>query len=252
MKIQKLLAGVVTAVLGLSITGMTSANADTESVTISKSYTTEDVKNLQDFILAKDPPDLSEKDYDLNHDGVWDVSDLCMMKNQCIEEDETGKTLVAYYSASGTTERIAEFIAEETNADVFVITPVAEYTDSDLNWTDPNSRVVQEHNNPDTRHVELVQTIPNDFASYDNIFIGYPIWWQEASWVIDDFVTENDFTGKNVIPFCTSMSSPLGESGTKLAEMAGTGNWLDGMRFRSSSTEISVKEWVKSLDLKKK
>lgn len=143
------------------------------------------------------------------------------------EPEETEKNLVAYYSASGTTERIADYIAEEMNADVFVITPVNEYTDADLNWTDSNSRVVQEHNNPDTRHVELVQTIPDNFDSYDNVFIGYPIWWQEAAWVVDDFVTENDFTGKNVIPFCTSMSSPLGESGTKLAAMAGTGNWLE-------------------------
>lgn len=167
------------------------------------------------------------------------------------EPEETGKNLVAYYSASGTTERIADYIAEEMNADVFIITPVNEYTDADLNWTDSSSRVVQEHNNPDTRHVELVQTIPDNFESYDNVFIGYPIWWQEAAWVVDDFVTENDFTGKNVIPFCTSMSSPLGESGTKLAAMAGTGNWIEGIRFTSRSSEEDVKERARGLDLTK-
>lgn len=111
--------------------------------------------------------------------------------------------------------------------------------------------MVQEHEHPDTRHVELVQTTPDNFADYDNAFIGYPIWWQEAAWVVDDFVKENDFTGKNVIPFCTSMSSPLGESGTKLAAMAGTGNWLDGMRFTSRSTRESVQEWAAGLDLTK-
>ena len=167
------------------------------------------------------------------------------------EPEETEKNLVAYYSASGTTERIADYIAEEMNADVFVITPVNEYTDADLNWTDSNSRVVKEHNDPDNRHVELVQTVPDNFDSYDNVFIGYPIWWQEAAWVVDDFVTENDFTGKNVIPFCTSMSSPLGESGTKLAAMAGTGNWLEGIRFTSRSSESDVKEWARGLDLTK-
>ena len=176
-----------------------------------------------------------------------------MMRNKYAEENEdTQKNLIAYYSASGTTERIAEYIAEEINADLFVITPKDEYTDADLNWTDLNSRVVQEHNNPDTRHVELVQTTLDNFDEYDNVFIGYPIWWQEASWVVDDFVKGNDFTGKNVIPFCTSMSSPLGQSGIKLSEMAGTGNWLEGMRFTSSSSESSIEEWISSLDLSQK
>ena len=146
------------------------------------------------------------------------------------------KTLVAYYSASGTTDRIAQFIAEEMNADTFVITPVDEYTDADLDWTDSSSRVVTEHYDPN-RHTELVTVTPESFDNYDNIFIGYPIWWQEAAWVVNDFVMENDFTGKNVIPFCTSMSSPLGESGTKLAAMAGTGNRLEGMQFTSYSSQ---------------
>lgn len=168
------------------------------------------------------------------------------------ETEETPKNLVAYYSASGTTEKIADYIAEAVNADMFVITPADEYTDADLDWTDSESRVVKEHNDRDNVHVELVQTVPDNFEEYDNVFIGYPIWWQEASWVVNDFVTENDFTGKNVIPFCTSMSSPLGESGKLLSEMAGTGNWLDGIRFTSRSDKETVQTWAKSLDLTKK
>lgn len=167
------------------------------------------------------------------------------------QKKDEPKNLVAYYSASGTTEKVADYIAEAVNADVFVITPVDVYTDEDLDWTDSNSRVVYEHNNPDTTHVELVQIVPDNFDTYDNVFIGYPIWWQEAAWVVDDFVTENDFTGKNVIPFCTSMSSPLGDSGKLLAEMAGTGNWLEGMRFTSRSDKETVQNWAKSLDLTK-
>lgn len=230
--------------------GLFSANADTERATTDSTYTTADIQNLQNFLLERETPDLSKKDYYLNGDGVWNVLDLSLMKQQ-YQPQTSGKTLVAYYSASGTTERIAEYLAEEMNADVFVITPVNEYTSTDLNWTDSNSRIVQEHEHPDTRHVELVQTTPEHFADYDNVFIGYPIWWQEAAWVVDDFVKENDFTGKNVIPFCTSMSSPLGESDTKLATMAGTGNWLDGMRFTSYSTKESVQAWVAGLDLAK-
>ena len=244
MKVKRLLASIITAVLGLSMTGLISANADTEPK--NSSYTIEDIKNLQDFLLVRDIPDLSGKDYDLNDDGRWDVSDLCLMKQQYVKSQNAGKTLVAYYSASGTTERIADFIAEEMNADVFV----NEYTSADLNWTDQNSRVVTEHNDPN-RHTELVTVTPENFDNYDNVFIGYPIWWQEAAWVVDDFVKENDFTGKNVIPFCTSMSSSLGESGTKLAEMAATGNWLEGMRFTSRSSEEAVKAWASGLDLTK-
>ncbi|MGB4092489.1 MAG: flavodoxin, partial [Ruminococcus flavefaciens] len=107
-----------------------------------------------------------------------------------------------------------------------------------------------EHND-ENRHTELVSVDVPDWESYDNVFIGYPIWWREASWVVDDFVKENDFTGKNVIPFCTSMSSPLGDSGTLLAEMAGTGNWLEGMRFTSSSAKETVQSWATGLDLPK-
>ena len=158
------------------------------------------------------------------------------------------KTLVAYYSASGTTDRIAQFIAEEMNADTFVITPVDEYTDADLDWTDSSSRVVTEHNDPN-RHTELVTVTPESFDNYDNIFIGYPIWWGIAAWPVDTFVEANDFTGKTVIPFATSASSGLGESGQLLAELAGTGDWQEGMRFRSSVSEGDVQEWLDSLSL---
>mgnify|MGYP000821819858 CR=1 FL=1 len=158
------------------------------------------------------------------------------------------KTLVAYYSASGTTDRIAQFIAEEMNADTFVITPVDEYTDADLDWTDSSSRVVTEHNDPN-RHTELVTVTPESFDNYDNIFIGYPIWWGIAAWPVDTFVEANDFTGKTVIPFATSASSGLGESGQLLAELAGTGDWQEGMRFRSSVSEGDMQEWLDSLSL---
>ncbi len=79
------------------------------------------------------------------------------------------------------------------------------------------------------------------------MFVGYPIWWGIAAWPVNGFVSANDFTGKTVIPFCTSASSGIGESGTLLEELAGTGNWLEGMRFRSNASEETVQEWVRSL-----
>ncbi|MDO5350965.1 MAG: flavodoxin, partial [Lachnospiraceae bacterium] len=164
------------------------------------------------------------------------------------EEEQGGKTLVVYYSASGNTEQVAGYIAEAAGGDLFELEPVEPYTDEDLNWSDDNSRVTVEHENPDQREVELVKDTVEDWESYDTVFIGYPIWWGIAAWPVDGFVKANDFTGKTVIPFCTSSSSGLGESGELLAELAGTGDWLEGMRFRSSVSEADVTAWVEELE----
>lgn len=160
-----------------------------------------------------------------------------------------GKTLVVYYSATGYTESVANYIAEATGGEMFKLEPVEEYSSADLDWTDKNSRVSREHENPDERVVELTESTVLDWESYDTVFIGYPIWWGIAAWPVDGFVADNDFTGKTVIPFCTSSSSSLGESGELLAEMAGSGEWLAGERFRSGASEETVREWVESLPL---
>ena len=162
-----------------------------------------------------------------------------------------GKTLVVYYSASGNTEGAANYIAAATGGDLFELVPKDDYTDADLNYGDSDSRVVYEHDHPEARDIELVTSTVDHWDEYDTVFIGYPIWWQIAAWPVDGFVKANDFTGKTVIPFCTSASSGLGESGTLLAEMAGTGNWLEGQRFSSSVSEQTVKDWVERLDIAK-
>lgn len=159
-----------------------------------------------------------------------------------------GSVLVAYYSAQGHTQAVAEAVADELDADLFVITPADPYTADDLNYNDEDSRVSTEHLD-EGRHVELATVTPENFDAYDTVLVGYPIWWAEAAWVVDDFIADNDFTGKTVIPFCTSASSGLGQSGELLAEMAGTGNWVEGMRFRSSVSEDDVRAWAASLEL---
>lgn len=164
-------------------------------------------------------------------------------------ETESGKILVAYYSASGNTEAVANTIAEAAGADLFELEPVEAYSDADLDWTDDSSRVSVEHENEAERDVELVSVSVEDWDSYDTIFIGYPIWWGIAAWPVNNFVKENDFTGKTVIPFATSSSSGLGESGELLAEMAGTGDWQEGMRFRSGVSDADVQAWVEKLGL---
>ncbi len=160
-----------------------------------------------------------------------------------------GKTLVAYFSATGNTESAANYIAAATDGDIFEIEPAEPYTSDDLNWNDDNSRVVREHDNPDDRDVALAVSTVENWEEYDTIFIGYPIWWGIAAWPVDSFVKANDFTGKTVIPFCTSSSSNLGESGTLLEEMAGTGNWLEGSRFSSNVSESEIQEWISDLGL---
>jgi len=174
--------------------------------------------------------------------------------NQSSEEttaSEEGKTLVVYYSATGTTKGVAETIADSMGADLFELVPKEPYSDADLDWTDDNSRVSKEHNDEDGRHVELEKTEVENFDSYQNIFIGYPIWWGIAAWPVDDFVKNNDFSGKTVVPFCTAMSSSIGESGELLEKMAGTGTWLDGERFTSGDSDEDIKEWVDGLKLGK-
>ena len=164
-------------------------------------------------------------------------------------QPETGKTLVVYYSASGNTARVAKDIAEAAGADLFEIVPTEVYTSEDLNWTNPDSRVSREHDDESLRDVPLTTTEVPDWDSYDTVFIGYPIWWGIAAWPVDTFVKNNDFTGKTVIPFATSSSSGMGQSGSLLADMAGTGEWQEGQRFSSGVSSDDVQSWVNGLGL---
>lgn len=168
------------------------------------------------------------------------------------QAEDTGSgnsVLVVYYSATGNTAQVAQYIADSTGGDLFELEPVDPYTDDDLNWTDDNSRVSQEHADESLRDVELVADTADNWDQYDTVFIGYPIWWGIAAWPVDGFVEANDFSGKTVIPFCTSSSSGLGESGQLLADMAGTGDWQEGLRFRSSASQEDVQSWIDELGL---
>ena len=158
-------------------------------------------------------------------------------------EGTGGKTLVVYYSATGNTESVANTIAEETGGDLFELEPADPYT------ADDDSRVSQEYENEDQRDVELVSATVDNWDEYDTVFIGYPIWWGIAAWPVNEFVETNDFTDKTVIPFCTSSSSGLGESGELLEEMAGTGNWQEGERFSSGVSSDDVSTWISGLNL---
>lgn len=160
-----------------------------------------------------------------------------------------GKTLVVYFSATGSTERVAGYVATAVNGDIFELVPVNPYSREDLNYNNENSRVSREHDDVNLRNVELTKTSADGWDTYETVFIGYPIWWGIAAWPVDGFIKNNDFSGKAVIPFCTSASFGLGQSDRLLAEAAGTGSWRDGKRFSSSASQTDVNSWVQGLGL---
>ncbi len=150
--------------------------------------------------------------------------------------------LVVYFSATGNTKAIAESIADGLEADIYEIVPEESYTDADLDYNDDNSRTTLEMNDSSARP-EISGTVDN-FEQYDTVFLGYPIWWGEAPRILDTFVESYDFTGKTVIPFCTSASSGIGSSADILESLAGSGNWLDGQRFDGNESTDKVQEWA--------
>ena len=159
----------------------------------------------------------------------------------------TGKTLVVYYSATGNTWGVAKKLAENLEADIFEIVPSNPYTDDDLDWNDDNSRVSKEHDDESLRDVGLESTTVPNFDTYDTVLIGYPIWWGIAAWPVNSFVEANDFTGKTVIPFCTSSSSGIGNSADILEDLTKTGTWQEGIRFGTNPSDDDINDFIDSI-----
>lgn len=173
-------------------------------------------------------------------------------KEEILTSNTSGenKILVAYFSGTGSTKRVANYINDELNSTIFEVEPEQEYTSADLNYNNASSRVVQEHNDESKQDIKLKVTTPENFSSYTTVFVGYPIWWGIAAWPINNFIKDNDFTNKTIIPFATSVSSGLGNSATNLQQLNSTGTWLEGRRFSSSAREADVISWITSLNLK--
>lgn len=165
---------------------------------------------------------------------------------QTTETVESGKQiLVAYFSATGTTKDIAEKIADITDADLYEIKPLQEYTDADLDWNDSDSRTTEEQNDSTARPEIASEQI--SLEGYTTIYLGYPIWWGEEPRIMDSFVESYNFDGMTIIPFCTSASSDIGISDQNLKEHAGSGDWLSGQRFARGTSEEDIESWINSL-----
>ena len=169
------------------------------------------------------------------------------MENTDNQDVQNHKALVAYFSATGTTKGVAEHIANGLNADIYEIVPEEPYTDADLDYNDNNSRTTIEMNDPDARPV--ISGSVENMEQYDTVFIGYPIWWGEAPRIASTFMESYDFSGKTIVPFCTSGGSGIGSSASNLERLTSGATWLDGRRLNGSDSQDTVMEWVNSLDL---
>lgn len=162
-------------------------------------------------------------------------------------EETASKILVAYFSATNTTKTLAESLAEGLDADIYAIVPTEPYTSDDLNYRDDNSRSTREMNDPASR--PAISGSVEDMNRYDTVVIAYPIWWGEAPRIVDTFVESYDFSGKTIVPFCTSGGSGIGSSAKTLETLAGGGNWLDGRRFSGSESKDDMLSWFSGLGI---
>ena len=152
------------------------------------------------------------------------------------------KTLVAYFSASGTTAKVAKKMAEAIDADLFEIKPETPYTGADLNWQNKNSRSSVEMNDRSSRPAIAVKAA--DMPQYDVVFVGFPVWWYREPSIIDTFMESYDFAGKTVIPFATSGGSGLGDSAANMQKLAKGAKVVNGKRFSGSASAEELKAWA--------
>ena len=152
------------------------------------------------------------------------------------------KALVAYFSASGVTKKLATNLAEAEGADLFEIVPEIPYTSADLNWQDSSSRSSVEMNDRSCR--PGVASKVEDMAQYDVVFVGFPVWWYREPSIIDTFAEAYDFSGKTIIPFATSGSSGIGESGKNIGELAKGAKVEEGKRFSADVSIEELKDWA--------
>lgn len=199
------------------------------------------------FVIYRNVNNDTEKNVSSNEQKEIQTNEN-INKNENNTTKSESRTLVVYYSAQSHTKSVAETIANNLNADIFEIVPEKIYTNDDLDWRNSDSRVSREHNDETLRNVDLKNTNVDNWENYDTVLIGYPIWWGIAAWPVDNFVKDNNFDGKTVIPFCTSASSGLGQSGKLLQKEANSGNWQDGHRFSSSASDSDIKKWTDSLE----
>lgn len=155
------------------------------------------------------------------------------------------KVLVAYFSASGVTKKVAENLAQAANADLFEIVPEQIYTNADLNWQDKQSRSSVEMNDRNSR--PAISSKVENITQYSHIFVGFPVWWYREPSIIDTFMESYDWSGITVIPFCTSGGSGLGDAGKNMQALGKGAKVISGRRLSGNASEAELQSWIDGL-----
>ena len=250
---NRFLAVCGSVIMTLSAFFLSGAGTVTEHTETAYQYTIQDIRNLQDFLLARPvEEDLTDKPYDINYDDCWNVFDLCLMKRELMENRNTesgNDTLVVYFSRTGNTEKIAEYLINIAQADRYVIEAFVPYSDEDIQYQ-TDCRANREQNDKTVR--PEIANLMDSIDSYDTVFLGYPIWWGEEPRIIDTFLESYDFSEKTVIPFCTSGSSGISVSEKNISQLVKIGNQPEGRRFSANASKQDIKMWYDTLPLNQK
>lgn len=220
---KKLTAFLLTIFMAVSLTACGGSNQTAESDTTEQEATAEETEKPENEAQEAETPEETAE----------------------VSGQESGRVLVAYFSATHTTESVAEKIADGLQADLYEIVPEEPYTEADLDYNDNNSRSTLEMNDASAR--PAISGSVENMDQYDVVFLGYPIWWGEAPRIIDTFVESYDFSGKTIIPFCTSGGSGMGSSATDLEQLTSGAEWLEGQRLSKNDSQDDIMEWVNSL-----
>lgn len=239
MKMKKMFTLLLAVVMLFSLTACSGGNSETES-----NRNADSSQSISEESTVPDtdaPGETQETESAENSEAEAESSE-----NQ-EPETEGSRILVAYFSATGNTESVAQKLAEGLGADLYEIVPETPYTSDDLNYSDNSSRSSVEMNDPDAR--PGISGSVENMEQYDVVLIGYPIWWGEAPRIMSTFIESYDFSGKTLAAFCTSSSSGFGRSDSALREAAGSASWLDGIRFSSGASDQEILEWADGLGI---
>ncbi len=233
-------------IFALAACGQSAASEKQEKIQSAVQKTDEQSETPQNGAAAEQSKTEEQTEIEMEIEMETEPSESVSTEEQ--EADVSTKTLVVYFSCTGTTELVAEYITEILGADNYQIVPEDPYTEADLAYY-TNGRADQEQNDPDVR--PAISGGLENMDEYGTIFLGYPIWHGQAPRIISTFLESYDFSGKMIVPFCTSHSSGIGSSADNLHNLADKAKWVNGRRFETGTFRSTIEEWIGELELPK-